>query len=132
MDGLLTVDIAKPLQMVADYSKHAKCRMLIGCDSNAHSPAWGDKSLCDRGEAVEEFLLNNPLKVDNVGNTPTFITGLGATVIDLTISSMEVEVTDWAVNTIQQPSDHRMITFNVKLDSNKVIKTRQQIGRAHV
>ena len=43
MDGLITVDITKPLQMVADYSKHAKCRMLIGCDSNAHSPAWGDK-----------------------------------------------------------------------------------------
>ena len=125
MDGLITVDIIRPLQMVADYSKHAKCRMLIGCDSNAHSPTWGDKSLDDRGEAIEEFLLNNPIKVDNVGDTPTFSAKIGETIIDLTISSMEVEVTDWVVNTKVQPSDHRMITFNVKLDSNKVIKTRQ-------
>ena len=63
MDGLIAVDITKPLQMIADYSKHAKCSLLIGCDSNAHSPAWGDKSLDDRGEAVEQFLLNNHLKV---------------------------------------------------------------------
>ena len=90
MDGLITVDITKPLQMVADYSKHAKCRMLIGCDSNAHSPAWGDKSLDGRGVAVEEFLLNNPIKVDNVGDTPTFFAKIGETIIDLTISSMEI------------------------------------------
>ena len=68
MDGLIKVDITKPLQMVAEYSKHAKCKMLIGCDSNAHSPTWGDKSLCDRGEAVEEFLLNNPVRYPKIAS----------------------------------------------------------------
>ena len=124
MDSKKEGDICAPLQSVIDYALHSNSRVLIGGDFNAHSPVWGSASTNPRGAKVEDFIMNNPIKVDNVGNTYTYHRDGVRTIVDLTVSSMEVDIYDWVVHTRGQLSDHNLITYTIALDNRKVIKTR--------
>ena len=77
MDINEEVDICRPLQEVIDLANRSGSRFLIGVDSNAHNNLWGGVNVNKRGEFVEEFILNNTVKLDNIGNTPTFNRGIG-------------------------------------------------------
>ena len=88
------------------------------------SNLWGGVNTNKRGEFVEEFIINNnTVKLDNIGNTPTFNRENAQTIIDLTMSSINMEVLGWRVHE-GGLSDHNLITYTVKLDSRRVVKAR--------
>mgnify|MGYP003335145635 FL=1 len=109
------------LNRLITYTKKNKLKLVIGIDSNAHSSLWGSEETNRRGEILEEWLLTNELFVANVGDSPTF-TGRGSnTIVDITVSTMDIQVRDWAVlSSMAKITDHVPITFKI------------QIGRAHV
>ena len=57
-------DVNRLLEWCDNYS----ISLLIGADSNAHSPLWGCSNSNARGEELEELILTNHLAVMNVGN----------------------------------------------------------------
>ena len=63
--------------------------ILMGIDSNAHSTMFGTSNN-NRGNDLEDFILQHGMNVENVGLTPTFETRRGdkniATHIDVTLS----------------------------------------------
>lgn len=97
--------------------------ILIGVDSNAHSPMWH----CERRQytgrgpdteyrrnQMESFILGKDLRLHNAPDQPpTFCGPNGASNVDLTITSRGVHVCDWAVHEGASLSDHQLITFNV-------------------
>ena len=64
-------------------------RCLIGGDFNSESPEWG-KARTDRRETlVGETVARNDLIVLNQGGEVTYRRGAGASIIDLTIASLQ-------------------------------------------
>lgn len=100
-------------------------RVLIGVDSNAHSPIWH----CERSQytgrgldaerrrtMVEGLILERDLLVHNVaGQPPTFHGPNGKSNVDLTLSTRGVGVEGWEVHEGASLSDHQLITFNLRL-----------------
>lgn len=98
--------------------------ILIGVDSNAHSPMW----YCDRKQytgrgpdteyrrnQMEGFILGRDLLLHNAPDQPpTFSGPNGASNVDLTISNRGVQVCDWTVHEGASISDHQLITFTVR------------------
>ena len=82
-------------------------------DSNAHSVLWGNSSNNSRGDELEEFVFGNNLTTLNVGNTPTFESGVGKSFIDLTMTNINAlnRVQNWRVDEEASLSDHRYIKF---------------------
>lgn len=98
--------------LMEDGSMRGK-ELLIGCDTNSHHFAWGSKSCDERGYDLMEFLDSWDLDIANRGTTPTFSTGRGQTVIDVTFGSRNLinSVRDWRVSGEASLSDHRYVTF---------------------
>lgn len=95
-----------------------KCKMRrwesIWClDTNAHSPFFGSADRNYRGEQIEEFIIQAGLLVENIGNTDTFVSGVGKSVIDVTLTSQSnaKQVLNWEVSLSTTMSDHRLIKF---------------------
>ena len=126
LDGVLTLivstylDIKKDvvptwLDDIVEYAKKRGYALLIGMDSNAHSVLFGPESN-SRGEQLEEFIIDNGLAVENIGNTPTFQATRQsceiATHIDVTLSKgLGSLIKNWEVNTNFNGSDHNTIEF---------------------
>ena len=87
--------------------------LIVGCDSNAHHYLWGSRDCNERGHRLVEFLDQCNLDVANRGTVPTFVTGRGESVIDVTICSLSVisHIKDWHVPEDVSLSDHRYIKF---------------------
>lgn len=102
-------------------------KVLIGMDSNAHSPLWH----CERRQYVgrgpdteyrkaqmESFIFGRGLQIQNVeGQPPTFHGPNGYSNVDLTLSTRGVTVAEWRVNEGASISDHQLITFRVGTDA---------------
>ena len=68
----------------------------------------------------EEFIFSNNLKIENVGQVPTFQTVRARSCIDVTISrDLPLTVTDWKVDCSFNGSDHNTILFKLVDLSNK-------------
>ena len=100
------------LEAALKYGSDRNWSILAAGDANARHPAWGCQQACRRGEQLEKILLDYNLNIANVGDSPTFETGVGKSIIDITISSVPVE--RWRV-AAEQPcgSDHHPITFQI-------------------
>lgn len=87
--------------------------LIIGCDSNSHHLLWGSESTDARGLDLVEALDHYGLDVVNRGSVPTFSTGRGETVIDITICSLPVsrDIRNWHVSKDVTMSDHRYVKF---------------------
>ena len=94
------------------------CDVVISMDANAHSPMWGSFESNRRGGMVEEYLFHHGLVVCNKGSTPTFVARGSATIIDVTLcsESMVDDIEGWKVDTRDQMSDHRRISFGLNLE----------------
>lgn len=98
-------------------------RILVGMDSNAHSPLWH----CERRQYVgrgpdteyrrtqmEGFILGRGLLIHNVEDQPpTFHGPNGQSNVDLTLTNRGVTVSQWTVHEGASLSDHQLITFVV-------------------
>ncbi|CAB3252397.1 unnamed protein product [Arctia plantaginis] len=97
--------------------------VLIGVDTNAHSPMWhsDQRHLSGRGrearrrrEEMEALILSRDLLVHNRAGQPhTFSSENGESNIDVTISTRGVRTEDWRVMEDAIESDHRLICFEL-------------------
>ncbi len=113
----ILLDVPTPeLERLVDYCKDKRIPLILGVDSNAHSPAWGEKESNRRGDLLHEWIVSQDLHLMNRGSTATFIPENGSrdTIIDLTIVNRWARslVELWKVETSEPSlSDHRRITF---------------------
>ena len=94
------------------------CAVIICADSNAHSTLYGPDSN-QRGEALEDFIIQNGLAVENVGNQPTFEAqrrnGIASSCIDVTLSrDLHFNLLNWRVDRSYNASDHNTIFFDTE------------------
>ena len=100
---------------LVDFATNKGYPLLLGMDSNAHSVLYGHETN-QRGEELEEFIINNYFYVENTGLTPTFearrTNGQVASIIDVTLSrGLRNSVSNWRVDTSFNGSDHNTILF---------------------
>ena len=125
LDGLMITsaycDINKEIPEVLNktilYAHANDKKLIIGADANAHSYLWGD-SENSRGEAFEQLIFAHNLELLNDGLQPTF-TGRGtSTFIDITLTKgiPAGVITNWTVHSKDMHSDHRLISYDLKLD----------------
>ncbi|CAK1579552.1 unnamed protein product [Parnassius mnemosyne] len=98
-------------------------RVVIGVNSNAHSPLWySDRAqIVGRGNEaehrrrmMENFIMSRGLTLANVeGQPPTFAGAMGESKIDLTLGARGVNASGWRVLDCTSMSDHRLTTFKV-------------------
>ena len=105
-----------------DANGHA---LIVGMDSNAHSPLWGSEDLNCRGEELEHIVMSRNLMILNRGRTATFVGGVSSTgtIIDVSLVNQEaaplVEMSSWSVDPTESMSDHRYISFSINIGANK-------------
>ena len=90
--------ILPKLRELVEHCYNNGKRLVCGIDSNAHSPLWGSDDLNKRGEALEEFIFEHSLYVENMGKEHTWqCPGKGTkSIIDLTLSlNLEDEINNW-------------------------------------
>lgn len=100
--------------------------VVITMDANAKSDWWFSGMTDERGEKLEEMILEQGLRVVNKpNNPPTFSSQSGESNIDITLASEKVArcITDWRVDTICTTSDHNLVVLEISLGSSVGMKT---------
>ena len=122
LDITKTVDDMFPTELIAAVKRciQLKIPVIIGSDTNAHSQLWSEDSN-PRGLAMEEFILQFGLDVENVGLQPTFIARGSHTIIDVTLT-LGAQVRDWRVEDSATLSDHRLIRFRLGAQHEEEVK----------
>ena len=125
------LDITKPaapdwLQDVVNFAKDRRMPMILAADTNAHSNLYGPDTNA-RGEIFEDFVLQNSLRIENLGDDPTFEIKRGNTWarshIDVTITwDLHFDLQNWRVDRSYNASDHNTIRFEAI--ANVVQKTK--------
>jgi len=116
-------NINDKLVKIVEFCNANNHELIIGCDSNAHSSLWGCTSNNRRGDMVEEFIFENNLSVENVGNTYTFDSPIGKSIIDITLTNERASqvISKWHVDKSESFSDHKYVQFTFKeVIDNKV------------
>ena len=112
------------------YNRHRK--ILLWADSNANSPLWFSKKEDNSGKLLCEFLLLRSFKICNKrSDDNTFDSVLGTSNIDITASTDNMcgSVIDWRVTDDVVGSDHKSITFSIKIDRfNKGNSENRYVG----
>ena len=119
-------DIPKTFVEFMDYQVGKTNDIIIGMDANAHSEAWGCEDANGRGEKLEQFIANYGLSIINRGSTPTFVTSRAQSIIDITLTSKNIEanISGWQVHLEDHFSDHRMISCYQKEDEKNKSRER--------
>ena len=107
-------------QLVNRANSEGKEVLIMG-DMNSHSEAlWNDKKTDARGLVWENFVANRSLKVHNIGDTFTFNTKKGQSIIDVTVSSANLEhlIKEWRVADAVPASDHCSIEFVLQVQGD--------------
>lgn len=100
------------------YGQRKNIPVLAGCDANSHNTAWGSTNTNARGTALAEYIASTELVILNKGNAPTFLTPYRREIIDITVCTpgLDSYVTNWRVLNEESLSDHRIITFHLKIE----------------
>ena len=95
-------------------------QLIVGADTNSHSPMWFSKDCNQRGMVLEEYLMNMQINIENVGNKNTFIRKDCESLIDVTFSkNLTYDIMDWHVVSEFKFSDHLMIEFYLPVQERK-------------
>lgn len=114
----------KELKEIVDFAQKKNTPIVIGMDANSHHLVWGSSNNNVRGESLLEYIAASNLDICNQGNEPTFINAVRREVIDLTLTSSNMEVDRWRVSGEDSASDHRYITFELAKDACEEVKYR--------
>ncbi|KAL4082913.1 hypothetical protein QTP88_029567 [Uroleucon formosanum] len=87
--------------------------VLVYADVNARSALWHDCKPDARGEIVVDFISRKDLKVHNVAGFPPTFKNRGSACLDVTLTRINVRVTDWSVSHDPTSSDHALISFGI-------------------
>ncbi len=117
-------EVAPPMEAdkLVAYCNNKKIPLILGVDTNAHSPWWGELDSNPRGVKLEDWINSKGLFVQNMGSTPTFCpdNGKRSTILDVTITNRYAAglLSNWKV-IVSTPSlsDHRLITYNVAAEA---------------
>lgn len=118
------LDITKPVRQeglvrILQYARRQDLKLILACDTNAHSPLLGGTDRSNkRGEDLEEVLAEFGLYTENRGDVPTFAAPRGSTLaesfIDGTFTiNFDAPLCDWRVCPDYNGSDHRSILFSL-------------------
>lgn len=91
---------------------------IVAGDLNAKSVLWGESGGKETAEkervaATEAFIAQHELIVANQGRVATCIRHNGTSIVDVTLTTEDVDISDWRVLLEENFSDHRYIAFNV-------------------
>ena len=112
LDGLMAYSTAHP------------SAVLLAVDSNSHSTLYGPDQN-SRGMDFEELIFRHGLRVENIGQTPTFQTSLCNSCIDVTLTrDSHAAVSTWRVDTRFNGSDHNTVLYDLQLGFEFVPSTR--------
>ena len=127
------LDITQPvipawLDDLLNMAEAKQLPIIMGMDSNAHSTLFGPDNNA-RGEALEEFIVQHGLSVQNSGNTPTFEIRRGTrmigTFIDVTLTrGLHFQLSNWRVDTSYNASDHNTIRFQTTQTQTETTRIR--------
>jgi ribonuclease HI len=111
LDILLT-PISREMIDIIQFADRRRFALLIAVDSNAHSKLWMSRDNNSRGRIITDYLIENNLKVENVGNEPTFECSTGKSIIDLTLSrGLKLQINEWKVCKADNHSDHHTLRY---------------------
>ena len=89
-------------------------RLICGLDSNAHSSLWGSDDVNERGLALEDFIFEFDMMVQNVGIQKTWQARGLSSIIDITLTlNIGDEILDWHVSDRKTFSDHKIVCFSI-------------------
>ena len=117
------------------YAINKGFRILIGSDSNAHSPLWGSDDSNQRGEVLEEACAAYGLECANVGTQFTHEGVGGNSIIDITLTNDTQMVTNWHVSEEVTLSDHYCICYSidgVRTDSEPLHRCTKNVDWLYV
>ena len=117
----ITKDIPTDLiHRSARFAESENLPLMVGVDTNAHHTVWGHRSCNQRGRSLLLSLSSNNLILANKGNTPTFRTKVGNSVIDLTFTNIlgSKLLSSWRVDTSNSISGHETIRFKLDLGTS--------------
>ena len=91
--------------------------LILGMDSNAHSPIWFNNHLDARGKALLDFFDSNTLHILNSNTGPTWESRSQSSTIDLSIvnNCLIRKVFNWKIRDECSLSDHKFIMFQFLL-----------------
>ena len=122
-DDTLSLD---HLERCVEKARRDRIPILFGLDTNAHSVLWNSPDSNVRGNKLEDFILQHSLVVHNRGNDNTFETIRGKSIIDVTLTCINLSdhISNWRVNLNHQISDHKRLEFELKLKISYTIRCR--------
>ena len=103
------------LTAVFDHVSRYDLKLLLALDTNAHSSFYSLAQSNERGRRLEDIILRNMLRVENLGNVPTFQTVRAQSVIDVTLTR-GVGVWNWHVDQSYNASDHNSIFYDIEVE----------------
>jgi len=114
------------IMRLVEHCQKEKLPLLIGFDANAHHEIWGSTDTNQRGECHFEFILTHNLEIGNVGTTPTFVIMVRDEVLDVNLLSraLKIHLRDWHVSAEESMSDHGIILYKLKLNTDCSNQTR--------
>ncbi len=125
---------------VVEFAKKNNLALIAGIDANAHNTMWHsritDRVGETRGDSLLEYLVEQNLILENVGDKPTFDNGRWQNCIDLTITNSKGHdlVNHWSV-VIKGPdensSDHSFITYQTKYDTLNTKRSFRDISKTN-
>lgn len=118
----------KILQDIEVKIKNENKMVIVSGDFNSKSPQWGMRNSDSRGLLLTDWMATNNLKVVNKGCEPTFQCGSYGSILDLTITSEEVQIEHWLVSEEETLSDHRYIIFEISEAQEKLQNNMQENG----
>ena len=112
-----TAQFSPTLLKLIEHANNTRTGLLI-C-SPMPTPLYGNPTTCNRGKKWEEELFN--LNIHAIGKTPTFKTGRGQSIIDITITNQFFEtIENWEVEPFLQN-----MKFETQLITEPVMKTQE-------
>lgn len=129
----INFDVIDPLIIeVIRACQSQRIPLVIGGDSNAHSPLWGSPESNARGIKLEELMAANGLSALNEGTTPTFYSSRAESNIDVTlVNDWCMPAINWRVDLSDSLSDHRYIRYTFGLSKVSIIKQTRYFSHAH-
>ena len=111
------------------FAKRKSYPLVIGMDSNAHSTLFGP-DMNARGEELEDFIVNEGLNVENIGQEPTYRVVRGerhiGTCIDVTLTfGLPDAISGWHTDQSFNGSDHATIIFDLEFPKPVCSKSRK-------
>lgn len=105
------------MEILVNYCSVTCLENIIRRDSNSRDEIWRSSSTNNRCEAIVDYLSTTDImvgKVENVGDSPTFVNILRKVVLDITDCSASVagRIIEWRV--LEEVSDHRLVRFLLK------------------